>query len=46
MDNLLNNQNYNFFNFINFDEIYKKPYLLKIKISNYDDNNNIIIDTE
>ena len=49
MDNLLNNQNYNF-NFLdnNFDldKIYKKPYSLKIQISNYDDNNNIIIDTD
>ena len=46
---MLNNQNYNF-NFLdnnlNLNRIYKKPYLLKIQISNYDDNNNIIIDTE
>ena len=43
------NQNYNFFNFrdnSNLDKIYKSPYLLKIKICNYDDNNHIIIDTE
>ena len=50
MDNMLNNQNYNFFNFrdnnSNLDKIYKPPYSLKIKISNYDDNNNIIIDTD
>jgi hypothetical protein len=49
MDNILKNKNYNFIfsdNNLNLDEIYKKPYLLKIKINNYDDNNNIIINTE
>ena len=50
IEDLLNKPDYLFFNYLEntkeYEKYYKPPYLLKIKLSNYDDNCFITLETD